>query len=208
MRASSSENSVVRRESILFCALLLISWTAEARVRYLKPGGNDANDGVSIGTAWRTIGKANSALVAGDTVYIMEGTYNEKIEPANAGSAGNEIAYIGYPGDRVSIRRTSVPSDDAQVYLGRPYIRLENLDILPSNYDTYRVQQWVTARYIVIVDGANCTLNHVRIPGGFRADGFATITDNLLRGINVGGAACEHRALLHPGNRYRHRGVG
>ena len=178
----------------LLCAFLVFGGITEARIRYVKPGGNDGSDGLSVATAWKTIGKANGSLVAGDTVYILGGTYVEKIDPANAGAPGKEIAYIGYQNDRVTIGRSASPADEVQAYLGQPYIRLQSLDILPSNYATYRVQQWVSTRYMIVVNGNYCTLNHVRIPGGIRAGEFATITDNLLRGVNVAG---QHVTLEH-----------
>lgn len=57
--------------------------------------GSDTNNGTSPETAWKTIGKACSTLVAGDKVYIKPGTYREQMNPANAGSSGNEIQYVG-----------------------------------------------------------------------------------------------------------------
>ena len=174
--------------------LLFTSTIAQGRLRYINPTGNDLSDGSSIANAWQTIGKANRSLVAGDTVYILAGTYDEQINPANSGSPGREIAYIGLPNNQVSIRKFASPGNDAQAYIGANYVRLENLDLLPLNYDTYRVQQWVSTRYIILVAGNFCTLNYVRIPGRFRWDDFATITDNLMRGISVGGS---HTTISH-----------
>jgi uncharacterized repeat protein (TIGR02543 family) len=64
-----------------------------------KAAGNDAAAGTSVSTAWATIGKANTTLRAGDTVYIRAGTYYEAIMPANSGTAGNPITYCNYPGE-------------------------------------------------------------------------------------------------------------
>lgn len=44
-------------------------------VFFLSPDGDDAADGLSIGTAWRTIGRAMESLGAGDTLYLAGGEY-------------------------------------------------------------------------------------------------------------------------------------
>ena len=46
---------------------------------YVTTSGNDNYDGTSISNAWRTIGKANQNLQAGDTVYIRGGSYDRII---------------------------------------------------------------------------------------------------------------------------------
>jgi hypothetical protein len=72
---------------------------------YIKPDGDDGAAGTSVDAAWETIGKANSTLVAGDTVEILFGTYFETIDPANSGSSGNLITYKNYTGDDPVISR-------------------------------------------------------------------------------------------------------
>ena len=176
------------------CLLVCITMTANARIRYIRPSGNDANDGSSIASAWQTIGKANATLVAGDTAYILAGTYGEQIRPARSGTPGHEIAYIGYQNDHVAIRTFASVGDEAQAYIGMDYVRLENLDLLPSNYGTFRVQQWVSTCYVITVAGNNCVLNRIRIPGGIGWTDFDSISDNLIRGINVDG---NHITLSH-----------
>lgn len=72
---------------------------------YVRMSGNDANDGLSPDTAFRTITKACSVANAGDTVYIGAGNYNEyNISFANTGSDAATIKIIGdyagtYTGD-------------------------------------------------------------------------------------------------------------
>ncbi|MBI2841227.1 MAG: PKD domain-containing protein [Acidobacteria bacterium] len=74
--------------------------------------GNDGNPG-SYAQPWKTIWHARDAMVAGDTVYVIGGTFNQ-MDPyapgwdtllfldAGAGSSGTAsapIAYLGYPGN-------------------------------------------------------------------------------------------------------------
>jgi hypothetical protein len=54
-------------------------------IYYVAPTGNDDNPG-SLDYPWRTIQKAANTLVAGDTVYIRAGVYQEQVLPQNSGS--------------------------------------------------------------------------------------------------------------------------
>jgi len=73
---------------------------ASAATYYVATNGNDSNPGTEA-APWLTISKAASTLVAGDTVYVKEGTYSEIVRPANSGTEGNYITYAAYPGDTV-----------------------------------------------------------------------------------------------------------
>lgn len=48
------------------------------RTFYVAKDGDDAADGLSWGTAWRTVGRGARVLRAGDTLLIGEGEYEEK----------------------------------------------------------------------------------------------------------------------------------
>lgn len=65
---------------------------------YVSPSGNDSSTG-SLAQPWKTISKAASTLVAGDTVYIRAGTYIEQVIPSNSGSSSSPITYTNYPGE-------------------------------------------------------------------------------------------------------------
>lgn len=69
---------------------------------YVSLSGNDSNPGTKA-RPWRTIQKAADTLVAGETVYIKAGTYEEQVVPQNSGTASNYIVYAAYPGDTVTI---------------------------------------------------------------------------------------------------------
>jgi len=66
---------------------------------YVAPGGNDSNPG-TLALPWETIDHAAQTLVAGDTVFIREGTYFEYVHPANSGNTSSgSIVYMAYPGE-------------------------------------------------------------------------------------------------------------
>ncbi|MGH8607261.1 MAG: DUF1565 domain-containing protein, partial [Gammaproteobacteria bacterium] len=58
---------------------------------------SDSNPG-SQAQPWKTIAKAASAMVAGDTAIVVAGTYNEKVNTARSGNSGNRITFRGMPG--------------------------------------------------------------------------------------------------------------
>lgn len=63
--------------------------------------GNDANDGQSQATAWRTLSKANSSHTSCSTVNILPGEYRESIFP-KSGAANCRTVYQGL-GNRADI---------------------------------------------------------------------------------------------------------
>ncbi len=55
--------------------------------------GNDANDGLSSGTPYRTIQRAADFAGPGTTVHILPGVYRESVWPAQNGSATERVIY-------------------------------------------------------------------------------------------------------------------
>jgi Right handed beta helix region len=57
--------------------------------------GNDANDGASPATAWKTLTKANASARAGD-LFLLSGTFDgQYIRPAASGTADHMIVFRG-----------------------------------------------------------------------------------------------------------------
>lgn len=94
--------------SILFsCAALLGGTQLSFAVVYYVDGaaGDDANTGTEA-APWATVQKAAAVLVAGDTVYVKNGTYAlnthpsvQYLSPVNSGSSAlGWITFAAYPG--------------------------------------------------------------------------------------------------------------
>ncbi|MFO1152046.1 MAG: DUF4082 domain-containing protein [Rhodospirillales bacterium] len=64
--------------------------SAHAANFYVATTGNDSNAGTQS-APWRTIQKAANTMVAGDTVQVNAGTYNEDISSARSGTASARI---------------------------------------------------------------------------------------------------------------------
>lgn len=67
---------------------------------YVATDGSDAANGTSPTTAYRTIGKALSVVMPGDTIDVRAGTYNEHIKIDRPGSASAGIALRAYGDER------------------------------------------------------------------------------------------------------------
>jgi len=119
------------RNSLKACAggvllAMACAMNAHAAIYYVDAQrGNDSSDGQSLASAWRTLGKANSQVQPGDTVYIREGTYVEVLRPGRSGTSGNAITYASYQGERAVITGVT----DAVDLRNRHYIVLDGLRI-------------------------------------------------------------------------------
>ena len=88
--------------------------SASVNGKYFVSNANNANNGTSVSTPWRTIGYATNQLGAGDTLFIMGGWWQERnaisgtqeMSTPNhsciflrvSGTAGNEIVIKSYIG--------------------------------------------------------------------------------------------------------------
>ncbi len=76
-------------------ALLGGAGQAAAATYYVNNASGSASDS-NAGTAalpWKTIQKASTTMVAGDTALVSAGTYNESVTSSRSGTAGNQITF-------------------------------------------------------------------------------------------------------------------
>lgn len=73
-------------------ACLSSAWAATYYVAP-PPLGDDANTGTDSSQPWATIQNAADTMVAGDTVLVASGTYDERILTVRDGSPGNFITF-------------------------------------------------------------------------------------------------------------------
>jgi len=78
-------------------SLLFMPTSALAYTYYVAEYGNDGNPGTEA-KPWRTVDKAADTMIAGDIVYVKEGTYSG-FAVSKSGTADNYISYLAYPGD-------------------------------------------------------------------------------------------------------------
>jgi hypothetical protein len=75
---------------------------------YVSVSGNDANPG-TLALPWRHIQYALNRVIAGSTVYVLNGVYNEYVNFPNSGTAGNYIVLQNYAGHAPVIDGTGLP---------------------------------------------------------------------------------------------------
>lgn len=74
---------------------------------YVSPLGNDSNTG-TIENPFKTIQKTCNVVKAGDTIYIREGTYKERINLQTSGTIDNYITITNYNNENVIIDGTGI----------------------------------------------------------------------------------------------------
>jgi len=65
----------VRRAACAAALLALLAGPARAADRWVKNGGSDGADGASVATAWATLPHAADEVGPGDTVHVLDGSY-------------------------------------------------------------------------------------------------------------------------------------
>ena len=142
----------------LFCSVLIVG-NLEAATYYIDgSNGNDSNPGTIV-SPWKTIGKANSTLKAGDTVYLRAGTYtSQQIKPSHSGKYGNYITYQNYKEEAVTLSGGTYQCDLANV----DYIKVDGIKFYSARIKWVRFS---AASYNVI---QNCTFDGCNAWSGIR----------------------------------------
>jgi hypothetical protein len=110
---------------------------------YISPTGDDSRSGLSEAEAWATFNHAWQALYPGDTLILLDGVYNQSLQP-------NERN--GEPGKPITIRAKNDgqaiidgQNQRVPVYLGSwpgptgDYFVIEGIVARNSNYHVYRI---------------------------------------------------------------------
>jgi hypothetical protein len=144
---------------------------------FVSPTGNDANNG-SLNAPWQTIQYGLNHLSKGDTLNLMTGTYNEKIEiPADS------IYLRNYTGNSPIIDATGITTQNSVILLlNRSNITIEGLEI-KNNIQNYAQG--------ILIEGIgnnitikNCELHDIH----FSSDSTASLNDTTnAQGIIVWG---------------------
>jgi len=79
----------------------------EERGIFVSPLGNDQTGDGSILTPYKTIAKAFNVVAPGNTIYLREGTYNERIRFTQSGTSTEFITVRNYPNEVATIDGTN-----------------------------------------------------------------------------------------------------
>jgi parallel beta-helix repeat protein len=119
--------------TIIFFGFFGMVKSSQAAEYYVAKNGNNNNLGTEA-QPWVTIQKAADAMVAGDTVYVKEGTYNEMVTAVNSGSPGNYITYQAYPGNTVIIDGQNTRYE---AIIAKNYIKVSGFILQNARYGLY-----------------------------------------------------------------------
>ncbi|BBD65392.1 hemolysin-type calcium-binding region [Nostoc commune NIES-4072] len=107
---------------------------------YVSGTGDDKNDGLKQGEAFRTLQKAADLVQAGDTVYVMNGTYTN-IYPNilsisdKHGTASAPITFTAYPG-HTPVLEAHTNNWNAISITGSSYIVINGLKLVGARDET------------------------------------------------------------------------
>jgi Right handed beta helix region len=134
----------VRYASIL--ALLLLAAPATATDYFVKNGGNDALDGLSLATAWATLGRAADVVNPGDTVHVQDGSYTG-FYLSRSGSPGKPITFVA-SGSAVQIIADNGTTPDGINVEGAAYVVIDGFIVNNRTRAGIRtaLSQFVTVR--------------------------------------------------------------
>lgn len=120
---------------------------------YVSTFGKDSNNGKSTTTPFKNIQTAATLAKAGDTVYIMGGTYHEAIEIKHSGSKNNPIHFTNYKNQTVVIDgKKKLPTEEWRGLLSvmnQSHIKISGLSLKNSLYAGVFI---VDSEHISIVD--------------------------------------------------------
>ena len=146
-------------ESAYGCGPLL----EPGRTLYVAVDGDDAADGLSPETAWRTINRGLRNLAAGDTLLIGDGEYREpSMQPNAAGEPGRPIRIMAQPKARVIVNCGKLvgpfsPSADLPHVYQAPLTEMEFPDV------------WEADSLVTLQDAA-CRDRLTELPGTYLFD--------------------------------------
>lgn len=136
---------------LLFLFFIECFFSLSATNYFVATNGNDSNSG-TIDKPFATLGKAQSEVVAGDTVYIRQGTYKvseaEIMEHYTSGSTtwsrvfkmsksgtgpDKRICYSGYKNERPVLDLSDVKPENERVivfYVSGSYLHFRNIEVI------------------------------------------------------------------------------
>gem|GEM_PF-2112659 len=158
---------------------LLCCLVSFAKNIYVAKDGADSNSGTKA-SPYLSLSKAANVAVAGDIVFIREGTYEETLSPANSGTSGNPIVFQSYQNEKVVI--TAMKELTGWIADGDGiYKTVIDWDLGQRNFIMNGASVLDLARWPNNIDADRFTLNSLRNDGGSQdevsANAFLTDSD-------------------------------
>jgi hypothetical protein len=131
---------------------LLLAAPAAAADYWVKNGGDDGADGLSVGTAWATLGHAADVVDPGDTVHVLDGSY-QGFYLDRSGLPGQPITFVA-AGSAALITADNGTTPDGINLEGASHVVIDGFVVNDRSRTGVRT---VTAQDVTI---RNCRLGH------------------------------------------------
>jgi hypothetical protein len=133
-------------------AILVVGLASSAGATdyWVENGGNDGQDGLSIATAWATLGHAADQVGPGDTVHVLDGSY-QGFYLETSGAPGAPITFKA-EGSAVQITADNPITPDGINLEGASHVVIDGFVV---NNRTRTGVRAVTASFVTV---RNCTL--------------------------------------------------
>lgn len=138
----------------------------EANVFFVSPDGNDSDDGLSVKSAFLTLGKASKELKAGVTLYLLPGIYKEELV-VNAKGTKEKPIIIRSRGASLNASILSLTIENAE------NIKVEKLSISGTKVKNSRnitLERIYDTNGIKIVSSKNVQLGYSTIFSGAKIE--------------------------------------
>lgn len=89
--------------SLHICYALLGCTRSQPVNYYVNPAGNNSNNGLSTEYAVATIQEAANRVQSGDSVFVTQGHYNERVIISHSGTPDKKIIFLSVPKKSVNI---------------------------------------------------------------------------------------------------------
>lgn len=183
---------------------MALASVAQATTYYVRTSGNDAADGLTPATAFRTVRKAAAALAnPGDGVIVGPGTYAEgNISFIRDGIPGRWVTFRADPSGKITgdaagpvVLAPVAPAETGFILLGRHHVLIDGFEIRGASDAAIQVRTSIAG-----LDSHDITIRNVKAFNGAKrgfditASGALTLTNcqaerNGSSGVVINGAA-------------------
>ncbi len=165
---------------------------------FVAPDGDDGNPGTED-QPWRTLAYAAAQVAAGDTVYLRQGTWTERLAPETSGSEGAPITFAAYPGEQPVIDGSSVTLPDSWGGLVElrevSYWQLIGLRVEHAGQDDDHAGILVQASDHILVQGCSTYDTHSSGIGVWRSSEVTVHGNDVELACNDGSQECITMAV-------------
>jgi hypothetical protein len=155
---------------------------------YVSTVGDDTNNG-ALSMPFKTIQHATNQLSPGDTLYIRDGIYYEKVFCNASGTSSNPILISAFANEHVFIDGTGVIGNDLFVLNAKNYITLNGITF-QNNYI-----QGAKGIYVLSsgegINITNCTVQNIGWTTDPLSDPYSVTPTGQAHGIIVNGRTTE-----------------